>query len=209
MRTQAPRAHGRASRPRHLRDHPGYQLSGNEALHEDAELIESSRNCESTAVGEHPQCLLHDFLRTLINACPFSPDWLLRIAVLIPAESSRADGYDGNPRSAQFLFQGQRKRGEEGFGCGISAGKGNGLKTRSRGDIDDALLPSLQHSRKKAVGELDDGFIVEAKHFELPRKRKAAEFSAETEAGVVDEQVDRNATAQELLRQALACSAGR
>src|SRR5258708_27505544 len=199
MRTQATRAHGRASRRGHLRDHPGYQLWGNEALHEDAEFIESSGNRQPTAAGEHPQCLLDDFLRTLINACPFSPDWLLRVAALILAESSRAGGSDGYARRAPLLFQGQRKCGQEGFGCGIGAGKGNGLKTRGRGDIDDALLPSLQHSRKKAVGELDDCLVVETEHLQLTRKRQMAEFSAETEASVVDEQVDRNTTALELL----------
>src|SRR6266436_7062435 len=209
MRTQATRAHGRASRPRHLRDHPGYQLSGDEALYEDAELIESSGNRQPTAAGEHPQCLLDDFLRTLINACPFSPDLLLRVAALVLEEPSRADGYDRNARSAQLLFQGQRKCSQKGFGCGIGAGKWNGLKTRSRGDIDDALLASLQHSRKKAVGELDDSLVVETEHLQLTRKRQIAEFSAETEASVVDEQVDRHTSARELLRQALACSAGR
>jgi len=51
--------------------------------------------------------------------------------------------------------------------------------------------------------------VVEAKHFELPKERETAEFSAETKPGVVDEQVDRNTTARELFRQDLACSGGR
>src|SRR5258708_895689 len=109
---------------------------------------------------------------------------------------------------AQLLFESQRKRGQEGFGRGIGAGKGDGLKAGSRGDVDDAFLLSLQHSRKKVVGELNDGFVVEAEHLQLPEKGKIAEFSAETKAGIVDEQVDLNAALRELLGEVLAGSGG-
>jgi len=68
-------------------------------------------------------------------------------------------------------------------------------ESRRRGDVDDPLLPSPQHSRKEAVGELNDGFIVETEHLQLSGKREIAEFSAETKAGVVDEQVDGDVAA--------------
>src|SRR6266446_8269826 len=83
------------------------------------------------------------------------------------------------------------------------------LKTRSRGDVDDTLLPSLQHSRKEAVGELNDGLVVETEHLKLSGKGQITEFSAKTEAGVVDKQLDRNAAAGELFGEDLACSRGR
>src|SRR4029077_17613938 len=102
-------------------------------------------------------------------------------------QPSRADGDDSYTGAAQLLLQGQRERGQKGFGCGIDARKGKGLKACSRGDVDDALLLSLQHSWQEAVGELDDGLVVEAKHFELPTNGEPAEFSAETKSGIVDQ----------------------
>src|SRR5260370_23333173 len=116
-------------------------------------------------------------------------------ALLFLLQPSRADGDDADTSATQLLLQGQRKCGQKGLGRGVGARKGDGLKARSRGDVDDALLPSLQHSRKEAVGKLNDGFIVEAEHLQLSGKREIAEFSAETKAGVVDEQVDRDVAA--------------
>src|SRR5260370_1369922 len=130
-------------------------------------------------------------------------------ALLFLLQPSRADGDDADTSATQLLLQGQRKCGQKGLGRGVGARKGNGLKARSRGDVDDALLPSLQHSRKEAVGKLNDGLVVEAKHFELPKNREGAEFSAQTKAGVVDEQVDRNIAIRELFRQGLAGSGDR
>src|SRR6266853_746715 len=178
-RTQQVRAHGRASCPRNFCDQPGHKPPGNQTLRETAEFIESSGNRQTAAVGKHLQRILDNLVRTLINACPFPTGALLRFIVLILTQPSWADGDDGYTSATQLLLQGQRKCGQEGLSCGIDACKGNGLKACSRGDVDDALFPSLQHSRKEAVGELNDGLVVEAKHFELPQNREGAEFSAE------------------------------
>ena len=73
------------------------------------------------------------------------------------------------------------------------------------------MMPFCRRSnipRKKAVGELNDGLVVQSKHLELPKNRETAEFSAETKAGIVDEQVDRDIAARELFRQNLACPRG-
>ncbi len=145
---------------------------------------------------------------TLVDTCPITPGPLRGCGVLGLAQPSRADRYDGYARTAQLLFQSQRKRGHEGFGCGIGAGKGNGLKACSRGDVNDSFFLPLQHSGKKVVGELNDGFVVEAEHLQLPGEGKIAEFSAETKAGIVDEQVDLNAAVGELVSKVLAGSGG-
>src|SRR5712675_576232 len=156
-------------------------------------------------MGEHSQRILDNLVRALINASPFSPGARLRFIIPILIQPSRADGDDAYTGAAQLFLQGQRKRGYKGFSCGIDARKGNWLKACSRGDVDDALLQSLQHPRQEAVGELDDGLVIEAKHFELLTNGEPAEFSAETKAGVVDEEVDWNLGLRELFRQDLAC----
>src|SRR5580700_849473 len=185
--TQQVREYGCASCLGKLGDQPGHKAPGNQTLCENAELIQSSGNRQTAAVGEHSQCILDNLVRTLINAEPFSPGALLRFIVPILMQPSRADGDDGYTGTLKLLLQGQRKRGQKGLGSGIDARKGNGLKARSRGDVDDALLLLLQHSRQEAIGELDDGLVVEAKHFELLTNGEPAEFSAEAKASVVDE----------------------
>src|SRR6267143_3421820 len=106
MRTQGVRSRGPASCLRHLCDQPWHKPPGNQTMRENAELIESSGNRQPAAVGEHSQCLLDDVVRTLINACPLSLGGLLRLAVLILAQPSRADRHDGYANVAQLLFQG-------------------------------------------------------------------------------------------------------
>src|SRR6267378_3398289 len=106
MRTQGVRSRGPASCLRHLCDQPWHKPPGNQTLRKNAELIESSGNREPAAFGKHAQCLLDDFVRTLINARPLSPGGLFRLAVLILSQPSRADRHDGYASAAQLLFQG-------------------------------------------------------------------------------------------------------
>src|SRR5712664_2487066 len=91
-----------SSCPRHFCDQPWHKPPGNQALRKNTELIESSGNRQPAAFGEHSQCFLDDLVRTLINACPLCPGGLLRLAVLILAQPSRADRHDGYLSVAQL-----------------------------------------------------------------------------------------------------------
>ena len=81
---------------RHPGDQSRYELSGNEALREHAELIESSRNDQSSTVGECLKRFDNDLLWTLINTCPSSDDGSFRAALLLLSESSGANRDNGN-----------------------------------------------------------------------------------------------------------------
>jgi hypothetical protein len=177
-------------RAKHAGGDAGYEAAGDESLAEYAEVIAEARDDVAFAGGESAEAGAGDFFGGFAVGAGGGDVGLASDFGEFGFGGAGAEGADADAVGLHFFGEAFGKEKVEGFGGGVRGDVGNALEGGSGGDDQDVAVTAGDHFREVEAGEVDYGGAVDLDHIEKTGLVGFGEFAVDTEAGVVDEEVD-------------------
>lgn len=111
------------------------------------------------------------------------------------------EGGDGDASAAEFGGEGSGEGEDVGLGGEVGGHPWAGHEGGDGGDVEDSAMAALAHAGEDEVGQVGEGFDVEAEELEVAVDVGLVEGAMDGEAGVVDEIVDLDAALGELAEE--------